>query len=61
MRGTFQGVLSFSKIEIYIGIKNGKSHCELSFLSLGIMHEKTENITMENDVLQFELKVNDTI
>lgn len=56
--GTYSGDFVFSQGEIYIGILNEEIHAEVSYTSIGAMHEKVKIKNITDSYLELILNLN---
>jgi len=57
--GTYKGDFGFAKGEIYIGELNNNIHAEVSYNSIGIMHERAQIKNITEEYIELILDLND--
>ena len=57
--GTYKGNYGFADGELYIGELNENIHIEVSYCSIGAMHEKAKVATVSETDIEFFLDIND--
>lgn len=57
--GTYQGFFAVADGELYVGEKDGTAHVEVSYTSIGEMHQETYEVELRGDYLNFQVKIND--